>query len=190
MDIRATRARTAQSAENRRATPATGAREFARALMRALAKRPRSIAPKFFYDEVGQGLFERICALDEYYLTRAEISILQEHASRIAALFGPHADLVEFGAASASKARILLDAAARPARYLPLDLSFAQSDPTARRCWMATTITASPSGAGCQLSYEAQFDGGAIQGPMGEIVTQKAGEEIEASLGKLKAMAG
>lgn len=55
---------------------------------------------------------------------------------------------------------------------------------------LATTITASSSDGGCELSYEAQFDGGAIQGPMGEVVTQKAGEEIEASLGKLKALAG
>ena len=55
---------------------------------------------------------------------------------------------------------------------------------------LATTITASPSDGGCQLSYEAQFEGGAIQGPMGDMVTQKAGEEIEASLGKLKTLAG
>jgi hypothetical protein len=55
---------------------------------------------------------------------------------------------------------------------------------------LATTITAAASGGGCEVSYLAEFDGGAIQGPMGEMVAQKAGEEIEASLGKLKTLAG
>jgi L-histidine N-alpha-methyltransferase len=118
MDIRATRA------------PAT--QEFARAMLRALRRRPRSIAPKFFYDEVGISLFERICEVDEYYLTRAETSILREYAPQIAQFVGPRADLVEFGAGSPSKARVLLAAAASPARYVPLDLSAAQSEEAAR----------------------------------------------------------
>lgn len=113
MDIRATRA------------PAT--QEFARAMLRALQRRPRSIEPKFFYDEAGTALFEQICGLDEYYLTRAEISILREHGAAIARLFGPRADLVEFGAGSPTKARVLLGAAPDPARYVPVDLSVVQS---------------------------------------------------------------
>lgn len=52
---------------------------------------------------------------------------------------------------------------------------------------LATTITATADGA---VSYEAEFSGGGIQGPMGEMVTKKAGEEIEASLDKLKTLAG
>jgi carbon monoxide dehydrogenase subunit G len=55
---------------------------------------------------------------------------------------------------------------------------------------LATTITATSTGSGCEVSYLAEFDGGGIQGPMGEMVTKKAGEEIETSLGKLKALAG
>jgi dimethylhistidine N-methyltransferase len=113
---------------NRRAAeplqqPTPGTAEFAEAMLQALASRPRSIAPKFFYDETGIALFERICTLDEYYLTRAETSILRAHASAIAQLAGERAELIEFGAGSPGKARILLDAMIAPARYVPIDIS-------------------------------------------------------------------
>jgi len=107
--------------------------EFAAAMLQALRSQPRSIAPKFFYDEAGAALFERICQLDEYYLTRDEIAILREHAPAIARLIGPHADIVEFGAGSPLKARIVLDALASPARYLPVDLSIAHLDGAAQQ---------------------------------------------------------
>ena len=102
-------------------SPATA--EFAEAMLRALQSRPRSIAPKFFYDEAGLELFERICRLQEYYLTRVETAILREHAAQIAELAGERADLIEFGAGSPVKARILLDAMTAPARYVPVDVS-------------------------------------------------------------------
>jgi carbon monoxide dehydrogenase subunit G len=55
---------------------------------------------------------------------------------------------------------------------------------------LSTTILATASGEGTAISYEAEFSGGGIQGPMGEMVTKKAGEELETSLGKLRALAG
>jgi len=97
--------------------------EFRAAMLQGLRSRPRSIAPKFFYDHHGAALFEQICGLDEYYLTRTEVTILREHAQDIARLIGPRADLVEFGAGTPTKARIVLDALASPARYTPVDLS-------------------------------------------------------------------
>jgi dimethylhistidine N-methyltransferase len=99
--------------------------DFGQAMRRALAARPRRIAPKFFYDQAGSELFERICRLDEYYLTRSECAILERNAGRIAGLIGEGAELVEFGAGNLSKVRILLDALRRPARYVPVDLSVA-----------------------------------------------------------------
>jgi L-histidine N-alpha-methyltransferase len=102
--------------------------EFALAMLGALRGQPRSIAPKFFYDRHGASLFERICQLDEYYLTRSEIAILREQAPQIAQLIGPRADIIEFGAGSFDKARILLDAMRDPARYVPVDLSIEQFD--------------------------------------------------------------
>ena len=96
---------------------------FAHDLMRALASRPRSISPKYFYDEEGSRLFDRICDLPEYYPTRTELDILGRHARDIARQMGPRAEIVEFGAGSLHKVRLLLDAMERPARYLPLDIS-------------------------------------------------------------------
>jgi dimethylhistidine N-methyltransferase len=96
---------------------------FAHDLMHALAQRPRSISPKYFYDAQGSRLFDRICELPEYYPTRAELDILTRHARDIAALMAPRAEVVEFGAGSLRKVRLLLDAMDSPARYLPIDIS-------------------------------------------------------------------
>ncbi|HUR88346.1 MAG TPA: L-histidine N(alpha)-methyltransferase [Ramlibacter sp.] len=92
--------------------------------MRAcLAAWPRAISPKWFYDERGSQLFDAICDLPEYYPTRTELSILTRHAQEIASQMGPRAEIVEFGAGSLKKVRLLLDAMDRPARYLPIDIS-------------------------------------------------------------------
>jgi dimethylhistidine N-methyltransferase len=97
--------------------------EFAQDMMRALASRPRSISPKYFYDEQGSRLFDRICELPEYYPTRTEVGILAAKAGEIAAQMGPRAEIVEFGAGSLRKVRLLFEAMDRPARYLPIDIS-------------------------------------------------------------------
>ncbi|WP_380039322.1 L-histidine N(alpha)-methyltransferase [Dyella tabacisoli] len=100
--------------------------EFGRDLLMGLAQTPRSIPPKYFYDAVGSALFDRICDLPEYYLTRTEQTILSTHASEIAEWIGPHAEIVEFGAGSLKKIQTLLDAFdtdRSPARYLPIDIS-------------------------------------------------------------------
>lgn len=97
--------------------------EFGRDLRAALATRPHSISPKYFYDAEGSRLFDLICELPEYYPTRTEIGILERHAAEIAALAGPQAEIVEFGAGSLRKVRLLLQAFEQPARYLPIDIS-------------------------------------------------------------------
>jgi dimethylhistidine N-methyltransferase len=97
--------------------------EFAHDLMRALAQRPRSISPKYFYDAEGSRLFDLICELPEYYPTRTELGVLTRHAGEIATLMGARAEVVEFGAGSLRKVRLLLDAMESPARYLPIDIS-------------------------------------------------------------------
>jgi len=96
---------------------------FASDLRACLATRPRRISPKWFYDERGSQLFDAICELPEYYPTRTELSILQQHAGDMAQLMGPNAEIVEFGAGSLRKVRLLLDAMQAPARYLPIDIS-------------------------------------------------------------------
>nr|WP_295773370.1 L-histidine N(alpha)-methyltransferase [Rhodoferax sp.] len=97
--------------------------EFLLDLKQGLARQRKSISPKYFYDATGSALFDQICTLPEYYPTRTELAILQKHAREIALHLGPHAEILEFGAGSMHKVRMLLDAMDRPARYIPIDIS-------------------------------------------------------------------
>lgn len=97
--------------------------QFIQDMQTALSHKPKSISPKYFYDEEGSNLFDRICELPEYYPTRTEISILQTHAADIANFIGEKADIIEFGAGSLHKIRLLLNAAKYPLRYVPMDIS-------------------------------------------------------------------
>nr|WP_315490324.1 L-histidine N(alpha)-methyltransferase [uncultured Rhodoferax sp.] len=99
--------------------------EFLQDLKEGLARQRKSISPKYFYDAPGSALFDQICQLPEYYPTRTELSILQRHAQEIALHLGPHAEILEFGAGSMQKVRVLLNAMDRPARYVPIDISAA-----------------------------------------------------------------
>ncbi len=105
----------------RDAIPADGS--FADHLLAGLAKTPKEIACKYFYDQAGSRLFDQICELPEYYQTRTETMLLKRHAGEIAALMGQGVEIVEFGAGSLRKVRILLDALRTPRAYTPLDIS-------------------------------------------------------------------
>lgn len=95
---------------------------FYREVLDGLARRPKAIPPKFFYDEHGSHLFDAICRTNEYYPTRTELSILRDNADEIAALVGEDCLLVEPGSGSSRKVRVLLDAL-RPCAYMPMDIS-------------------------------------------------------------------
>ena len=96
--------------------------DFYREVMEGLTRSPRAIPPKFFYDETGSRLFDAICDTPEYYPTRTEMAILEQHVDEIANLVGPNCLLVEPGAGSTQKVRILLEAV-RPEAYMPMDIS-------------------------------------------------------------------
>lgn len=83
----------------------------------------KSIPCRFLYDQRGSELFEAICDLPEYYVTRTEVALLAERADEIAQAIGPHARLIEFGSGASTKVRLLLDALRAPAAYLPIDIS-------------------------------------------------------------------
>jgi L-histidine Nalpha-methyltransferase len=90
-----------------------------------LTATPKQLPPKWFYDEAGSALFERITELPEYYQTRAERAILDAHAPGVPQL-ASYRTLVELGAGSATKTRLLLDAfgpAGTLRRYVPVDVS-------------------------------------------------------------------
>ena len=97
--------------------------DFRAEVLAGLQASRKWLPPKFFYDERGSALFERITELDEYYPTRTEIAILERHASEMTDLFGDDFTLIEFGSGSSRKVRILLDAADRAAAYMPIDIS-------------------------------------------------------------------
>ena len=91
-----------------------------------LLKRPKSLPPKLFYDATGSELFERITELPEYYLTRTERSILAASAAEMIVSAGHDLSLIELGAGTASKTRLLIRAALdrQPkVDFYPIDVS-------------------------------------------------------------------
>jgi L-histidine N-alpha-methyltransferase len=103
---------------------------FAEDVRAGLTSNPKVLQPKYFYDELGSRLFEAICCLPEYYLTRAESEILQGRADEIidAVTGSAHGEsrLIELGSGSAEKTRYLIEALFRrqsQVHYLPVDIS-------------------------------------------------------------------
>ncbi len=96
---------------------------FRDAVLAGLTRRAKSIPCRFLYDERGSALFEEICELPEYYLTRTEMAILGEYAPEMAARAGRHAQLIEFGSGASRKVRLLLAALEAPSAYVAIDIS-------------------------------------------------------------------
>ncbi|HSI00261.1 MAG TPA: L-histidine N(alpha)-methyltransferase [Reyranella sp.] len=107
--------------------------EFRRAVLAGLSLRPRAIPAKFLYDARGSALFDEICELPEYYLTRTETQILRERAGEIGRRAGLGCALVEFGSGSSVKSRLLIEALPELAAYAPIDISRDHLDATAAR---------------------------------------------------------
>ena len=103
--------------------PLTGLAEDVR---KGLSAQPKRFLPKYFYDELGSQLFEAICLLPEYYLTRAENEILQKYSDQIVAAVEGNKTLVEMGSGSASKTRLIIEALLRRQQellFMPVDIS-------------------------------------------------------------------
>ena len=104
---------------------------------RGLANEPRRLFPKYFYDELGSQLFEAICLLPEYYLTRAESEIFARRSGEIAELAarGSAVTLFELGSGSPSKTRRIVEALLRRQgrlTYVPVDISTPALEESAR----------------------------------------------------------
>jgi dimethylhistidine N-methyltransferase len=87
-----------------------------------LSQPQKTLPPKYFYDERGSELFEAICQLPEYYLTRTEMDIMRRHAADMAATLGDGCALIEYGSGSGLKTHVLL-AALRPSAYFAIDIA-------------------------------------------------------------------
>lgn len=97
--------------------------QLTREVLAGLRKSPKELSPVWFYDELGSALFDRICELPEYYLTRTELGIMQTHAAEMAQHIGPQAAVIEFGSGTSLKTRLLLDRLDTPAAYVPVDIA-------------------------------------------------------------------
>lgn len=103
---------------------------FARDVLAGLTSKPKKLLPKYFYDELGSRLFEAICCLPEYHVTRDEEEILNEYVDEITGKVNISGQdpvrLVELGSGSSQKTRHVIDALFRRVpqlQYVPIDIS-------------------------------------------------------------------
>lgn len=104
---------------------------FRQEVAAGLSETPKRMSCKYFYDKRGSALFDKICELDEYYLTRTEQAIMNDHAKEMGFQIGRGAMLVEYGSGSSTKTRVLLDHLIDPAAYVPVDISHRHLQETA-----------------------------------------------------------
>jgi L-histidine N-alpha-methyltransferase len=96
---------------------------FYRDILTGLSHDPKYISPKFLYDEIGSQLFNDICNLNEYYLSRTELDIMRENIGEISLFLGLGCRIVELGSGSGVKTRVLLDGMMSPKGYVPVDIA-------------------------------------------------------------------
>ena len=92
-------------------------------VLSGLYRRPKSLPCKLLYDQQGSKLFEQICETPEYYLTRAELALMEAHSAEIAEVLGEGVMLLEYGSGSGLKTRLLLSHMHNVAAYMPVDIS-------------------------------------------------------------------
>lgn len=97
--------------------------DFLAEVLAGLSSSPRTLPCKFFYDERGADLFQKICELPEYYITRTETELLRRYAPEIAESIGPNAAVIGFGTGAGIKTRLLLEHLQNPIAYIPVDIS-------------------------------------------------------------------
>lgn len=115
--------RVAESVRTLRRRASRDRQVFLGDVLAGLRQSPKQLPCKYFYDAPGSELFERICQLDEYYLTRAELAIMDRYAPEMGAQIGAGAMLVEYGSGSSVKTRYLLDGMPDAVAYVPVDIS-------------------------------------------------------------------
>jgi dimethylhistidine N-methyltransferase len=92
-------------------------------VIQGLQQEQKTVPSKYFYDQRGSFLFDQICELDEYYLTRIETEILHQNIHEIAKVIGPNCLLIEYGSGSSIKTRLMLDHLLDVSAYVPVDIS-------------------------------------------------------------------
>jgi dimethylhistidine N-methyltransferase len=111
--------------KNRVASRDFGPRQerFLAEVLSGLRKPQKELPSKYFYDERGSQLFQYICTLEEYYITRTEASIMEANIKEMVELLGPRTLLIEYGSGDCNKVRLLLDHLHDVVAYVPIDIS-------------------------------------------------------------------
>ena len=97
--------------------------DFLNDVIEGLSQNPKTLKPKYFYDNRGAQLFTEICTTPEYYPTRTEIKILNQNAEDIASQIGDNTALIEYGSGALEKIKILLNFLNEPVGLIPVDIS-------------------------------------------------------------------
>lgn len=97
--------------------------QFLTDVLAGLSTAQKTLPCKYFYDELGSNIFEQICDLDEYYITRTELDILRNAGPEIAQQIGEGVTIIEPGSGAGVKVQILLDALLHPRKFIPLEIS-------------------------------------------------------------------
>jgi len=177
--------------------PPTRTAPFSEAVRDGLLAQPKSLPWQYFYDELGSRLFDRICRLPEYYLTRTEDAILREHAAEMVSGWAQGPTLIELGSGSAAKTQRLIAAALESygtLHYIPIDVSASFLEESAQilvRQFPALRIT------GYVADYQAALAGAAarVNGPklvvfLGSSLGNYATEDAVGLLGQVARIMG
>ena len=100
-----------------------GQEVFRAEVISGLRKAQKELPCKYFYDEHGSLLYERICTLEEYYVPHTETSIMEDYIDEMVQVLGPHVLLIEYGSGDCAKTRILLNHLCDLVAYVPIDIS-------------------------------------------------------------------
>jgi L-histidine Nalpha-methyltransferase len=177
--------------------PPTLTAPFSEAVRDGLLAQPKSLPWQYFYDELGSRLFDRICRLPEYYLTRTEDAILREHAAEMVTGWAQGPTLIELGSGSAAKTQRLIAAALESygtLHYIPIDVSASFLEESAQilvRQFPALRVT------GYVADYQAALAGAAarVNGPklvvfLGSSLGNYATEDAVGLLGQVARIMG
>jgi dimethylhistidine N-methyltransferase len=97
--------------------------EFLTESLEGLSQRQKTLSCKYLYDKHGSDLFQKICELPEYYVTRTETQLLSEISGEISDVIGSGSELIEYGTGSSKKMRLVLDALKDPEAFIAVDIS-------------------------------------------------------------------
>ena len=101
----------------------TSNQQFLSDVIDGLGQSPKTLPCKYLYDQQGSQLFEAICETDEYYVTRADLSLLDQYLNEISQIVGPGVHVIEFGSGAGVKTHHLLEALQQPRAYTPIEIS-------------------------------------------------------------------